>query len=564
MIRAEDHPIAQQKRHQIFPVLETEELARIARFGEVRLFRAGELLKRAGERPTGLFVVTAGKVLIQRRNSLGRLVPIVEHGPGEFMGEVAELEGTASFTDAQAMEDVEALLVPTERLRSLIVGEASLGERIIRALILRRALLIESDSTGPILIGRPQVPQLARLQDFLRRNAVPFQKLVPDGTATLLLGQYGATADDVTVICPNGAVLVNPDEIQLARCIGTLDTRDRPDCADVLIVGAGPAGLAAAVYAASEGLKTIVVDSRHFGGQAGASTRIENYLGFPTGISGMALAGRAFVQAHKFGAEIMIPATARALDCSRSEPDQAVRMQLADGRWLKGRTVVIASGVSYRRPDVPGLRALEGRGVWYWASGMEASLSGGSEVVLVGAGNSAGQAAVHLAGIAARVHMLVRGPTLAGSMSRYLVDRISNTSNIEIRLQTELCGVRGDEDSGLVGASWRNREDGSVCDRDIRNLFLFIGADPETEWLHTCGVATDANGFVLTGTEATGTLVSIPRALETSVAGVFAIGDVRAGSVKRVGGAIGEGAAVVALIHQHLAEQRRISSVPQA
>jgi thioredoxin reductase (NADPH) len=546
--------IAAQRRHQVFPVLEAKDAARMARFGELRRFRPGELLKKAGERPPGLFLLIAGRVRVKQRNGLGQHLTVAEHGPGEFMGEIGQIGGAASFTDAEAVEDVEALMIPAERLRALIIGEADLGERIVRALILRRAMLVESESSGPVLIGRRQSPQVLRLEGFLRRNAVPHQKMAlsaSDETTTALVEQYGATGDDVTVICPNGAVLVNPDEAQLARCIGTLDMRDRPECVDVLIVGAGPAGLAAAVYAASEGLKAVVVDASHFGGQAGTSTRIENYLGFPTGISGMALANRAFVQAQKFGAEVMIPVQACALDSSCTDVDHALRLQLGDGRWLRARSIVIASGASYRRPDVPRLAELEGRGIWYWASAMEAVLCESSDVALVGGGNSAGQAAVYLAEHAARVCMLVRGRDLSNSMSRYLIDRISNTPNIEVLYQTELCALRGDRSSGLQGASWRDRRDGSQRDRDIRNLFLFIGADPATRWLQGCGVATDANGFVLTG-DAVATGAPLPRALETSVPGVFAVGDVRAGSVKRVGGAIGEGAAVVVQIHQHL------------
>jgi len=448
-------------------------------------------------------------------------------------------------------------VIPADRLRALIIGEADLGERIMRALILRRAMLIESGSSGPVLVGRPQSPQVVRLQGFLRRNAVPYQTMSPDASdaTAVLLEQYGATRDDVTAICPNGAVLVNPDEAQLARCIGTLDLRNRPECVEVIIIGAGPAGLAAAVYAASEGLKVVVVDSRHFGGQAGASTRIENYLGFPTGISGAALASRAFVQAQKFGAEIVIPVAACVLDCSRSDEDNALRLQLGDGSWWRAHAIVIATGVTYRRPVVSHLAELEGRGVWYWASALEAGLCKGTDIALVGGGNSAGQAAVYLADHAARVYMLVRGQGLSNSMSRYLIDRISTKPNIQVLNQTELCALRGDRGSGLSGASWRNRRDGSTCDRDIRNLFLFIGADPETGWIEGCGVRTDAKGFILTGVDAAANGEAMPRTLETSVPGVFAIGDVRAGSVKRVGGAIGEGAAVVAQIHRHLADR---------
>ena len=555
MSREAAERIATLRRDQVFPVLDAEDVARIARFGETRQFRSGELLKKAGERAAGLFVLISGRVLIKQRNGLGQLAPFGEYGPGEFVGEVSLFAGAASFADAEAIGDVEAILVPMERLRALILGEAHLGARITQAFILRRTMLIESGSSGPVLIGRPDSPQVLRLQAFLRRNVVPYQRVpsnMSEATATML-EQYGATPDDVMVICPNGAVLVNPDEAHLARCIGILDMRARPECVDVLIIGAGPAGLAVAVYAASEGLKVVVIDSRHFGGQAGASTRIENYLGFPTGVSGGELASRALVQAQKFGAEIMIPADACALDCSRTDPDSALRLQLDDGRWLRGRSIVVATGANYRRPAVPRLAELEGRGVWYWASAMEAALCKDCDIALVGGGNSAGQAAVYLARHAAHIFMLVRGKDLSHSMSRYLVDRILDAPNIQVLAQTELVALRGDRGSGLLGASWRNHQDGSVCDRDLRHVFLFIGADPETRWLEDCGIAKDANGFILTGADAVVAGASIPRPLETSVPGVFAVGDVRAGSVKRVGGAIGEGAAVVTQIHQHLA-----------
>jgi thioredoxin reductase (NADPH) len=559
MSRDSARKIAVQRRHQAFPILTADEIARMTRFGEARQFTVGELLKRAGQRSPGLFVITKGRVRVAQPTGIGQRAPIAEQGPGEFVGEIAQLGGAGSFSDVEALEEVEALLIPTDRLRALIIGEADLGERIMRALILRRMMLIESESAGPVIIGRPESPQVLRLQGFLRRNALPFQNMPAGGSdaTTALLEKYGATPDDATVICPNSAVLINPDEAQLARCLGALDSRDRSECFDVVIVGAGPAGLATAVYAASEGLGVLAVDSRHFGGQAGASARIENYLGFPTGISGTALAGRAFVQARKFGAEIMIPMEACALDCSRANPDRALRLQLGDGHWLTSHAIVIACGAKYRRPGVPRLSELEGRGVWYWASAMEAALCAGSDVVLVGGGNSAGQGAVYLADHAARVFMLVRGPDLSASMSRYLIDRIANTPNIEILTHTELCALRGDRGSGVTGVSWRDRRDDSRCDRDIRNVFLFIGAQPETGWLEGCGVATDGNGFVLTGADAGATGQPAPRGLETSVPGVFAVGDVRAGSVKRVGGAIGEGAAVVAMIHQYLATLHR-------
>jgi thioredoxin reductase (NADPH) len=309
------------------------------------------------------------------------------------------------------------------------------------------------------------------------------------------------------------------------------------------------------VYAASEGLRVIVLDCRAFGGQAGASARIENYLGFPTGISGQALAGRAFVQAQKFGAEVLIPAQAAALDCSRAGPDGELALKLTDGRTLRSRTVVIASGARYRRPDVPRLAEFEGHGIWYWASALEAKMCAGSEVVLVGGGNSAGQAAVFLADHASKVHMLVRRPSLAATMSRYLIDRIEATPNIVRHFNTQLTQLHGDPTGGLEAVSWRSSDTAQEERKPIRHVFLFVGADPETDWLKDCGVARDANGFVLTGRAcAVASPSGATAPLESTVRGVFAVGDVRAGSVKRVGGAIGEGAAVVALIHQHLAD----------
>jgi thioredoxin reductase (NADPH) len=328
---------------------------------------------------------------------------------------------------------------------------------------------------------------------------------------------------------------------------------------DVAVVGAGPAGLATAVYAASEGLSVLVIDARSFGGQAGASARIENYLGFPTGISGQALAGRAYTQAQKFGARMLIPDEVVRLDCGRSGDRDPLALQLADARTVRSRTVVIATGARYRRPDCANLKAMEGRGVWYWASPIEAKMCAGREVALVGGGNSAGQAAVYLAGHAAKVWMLVRGSGLAASMSKYLIDRIAAIPNIELRTRTEIVGLTGAREAGLESVRWRHRDTGQEETRAIGNVFLFLGADPTTEWLKDCDVAFDEKGFVKTGP-------GLPPAgaharngarqpLETSVPGVFAIGDVRAGSVKRVGGAIGEGAAVVAQIHAFIARE---------
>jgi thioredoxin reductase (NADPH) len=379
-----------------------------------------------------------------------------------------------------------------------------------------------------------------------------------DTAAAALMEQAGAASRDALVVCPDGAILLNPTEEVLARCIGMMDTAEDDELFDVIVVGAGPAGLATAVYAASEGLSVAVLDCRSYGGQAGASARIENYLGFPTGISGQALAGRAYVQAQKFGARMLIPAQAVSLDCSRGERDGVLTIALADGRRLNGHVVVAASGARYRRPPVPRLEEFEGRGVWYWASAIEAQMCAKAEVVLVGGGNSAGQAAVFLASHAERVNMLVRGPGLALTMSRYLIDRIEATPNIALLPHTELTELRGDE-SGLAGVRWRDRRDGGEVERSLRNVFLFVGAEPETAWLQECGVAVDSAGFVLTGESAlvSGDRGTRPAPLESSIPGLFAVGDVRSGSVKRVGGAIGEGASAVAQIHALLARRAR-------
>src|SRR5215469_2481678 len=471
-------------RHdQAFPVLSETELARIARFGERRQYRQGERLITAGARAPGMFVVLKGALTATRRDGLGHVVPIVRHRPGQFTGEVAQLASGVAQVDADADDDVEVLLIPPDRIRALIVAEAELGERSVRALILRRIAHIESEGTGPVLIGELQSPDMLRLENFLRRNGQPHHAVDPsqDAAAGMLFAQYGASPHDVLVVCANGSMLLTPSEDSLARCLGMLDTLERDDLFAVAVVGAGPAGLATAVYAASEGLRVIVVECRSFGGQAGASARIENYLGFPTGISGQALAGRAFVQAQKFGAEMLIPAQVASLDCAQTARDGELRLKLTDGRTLRSRTVVLATGARYRRPAVPRLAEFEGRGIWYWASALEAKLCSGEQVALIGGGNSAGQAAVFLANYASKVHMLIRGDGLAASMSRYLIDRINATPSIELHPHTEVAQLWGDRGGRLASTSWRDKRTGIETTCQLRNLFVFIGADPETE-----------------------------------------------------------------------------------
>ncbi len=471
------------RRHQMFPALTEPEIARIRRFGTVQHYARGSRLFTAGEPSPGMFVILKGVVTISQRDGMGHVVPIVHQGHGQFLAEVAQLSGRYSLVDGHADEDVEALLVPSSQLRALIIAEADLGERIVRALILRRVGLIESGASGPTLIGRPDSADLLRLQNFLRRNGQPHQTVdaAQDADTIALFEHYGAAMCEVLVACPNGSVMLNPSEDALARCLGILDSVDHNELFDVAVVGAGPAGLATAVYAASEGLHVVVLDCRAYGGQAGASARIENYLGFPTGISGQALAGRAFVQAQKFGAEIMVPAEVAAMDCSNVRRDGELSLRLTDGRRLRARTVVIASGARYRRPAVPRLNEFEGRGVWYWASAIEAKICSSLDVALVGGGNSAGQAAVFLAQSAQKVFILVRGPSLAASMSSYLIERIEATPNIELLPHTELTQLHGERLDGLRAVSWRNQRTNAEEERPIRQVFLFVGRGPR-DW----------------------------------------------------------------------------------
>ena len=536
----------------MFPTLSSEDVQRLRRFGTVRRYAAGEALVTTGQISAGMSVILSGSVAVSAREGLSHVVPIVELGPGGFLAEAGQLAGRPAFVDARAIGDVETLLIPTDRLRTVLIAEAELGERIMRALLLRRIGLIEAGAGGPVLIGPAVSPGLVRLQGFLARNASPHRVLDPadDPEAAALLERYASRPTELPlVVCPDGSLLENPTEADLARALGMLRV-DAPDRTyDVAIVGAGPAGLSTAVYAASEGLSVIVFDARAFGGQAGASARIENYLGFPEGISGQALTARAFVQAQKFGAEIVIPSPVVRLDCSRAP----MTVELADGRGVRARTIVVACGAHYRRPPIPSVEAFEGRGVSYWASPVEAQLCRQQPVVLVGGGNSAGQAAVFLSGVAAKVWMLVRDDGLQMTMSRYLVDRIEASANIEVLTRTEVVGLVGRPGSHLERVRWRQAT-GPETELPIRNVFLFVGVEPATGWLRDCGVALDAEGFVRTGSEEHGRR---PLALESNVPGVFAVGDVRAGSVKRVGGAIGEGAAVVPQLHTVLAEADR-------
>jgi thioredoxin reductase (NADPH) len=551
----------------MFPKLTAAEINRLLRFGGLQRYRKDQPLFVTGEIAPGMIVLKTGLVQVRRRDPLGHLAPIVVQGPGDFVAEVGQLSGRPALVDVHAIEDVEALVIPPDHLRSVMIAEPGLGDRIMRALILRRVALIETGAGGPVLIGPEDAPDVVRLQGFLTRNAYPHQVLDPttDHDAADLVEKYAPDPADLPLaVCPKGTILKNPSEAVLARALGMVRIDEQERSYDVAIVGAGPAGLATAVYAASEGLSAAVFDARAFGGQAGASARIENYLGFPTGISGQALAGRAYVQAQKFGAEMAIPAEAARLDCSR----HPLTLQLGDGARAKAAAVVIASGARYRRLDVPNLPQFEGRGVWYWASPIEARLCRREEIALVGAGNSAGQAAMFLRDYAAKIWLLVRGPRLSESMSQYLVDRIEATSNIDVLTQTEVVALSGSPQGQLDRIRWRHRPSGHETEKPLHHLFLFIGAEPATNWLQGC-VSLDAKGFVQTGASVSTREVhpdnaaAQPLSLQSSAAGVFAVGDVRSGSVKRVGAAIGEGAEVVAQLHAYLAAARNAAAAAQ-
>jgi thioredoxin reductase (NADPH) len=460
----------------MFPTLGQADIERLRRFGVAKFYKKGERLLSASEVAPGLILILSGNVEITQGFGTDRREVIVTHPAGQFVGELAQLSSRPSLVDGVAVEDVQALVIPSARLRDLLVQEAELGERIMRALILRRVGLLESGAAGPIIIGRANQSDVLRLQSFLRRNGQPHRALDPDtdSCAKTLIERFNVDVHYLPIVlCPNGKLLRNPSENELARCIGLMRSIDSTKLYDVAIVGAGPAGLAAAVYAASEGLDVIVLDCRAFGGQAGASSRIENYLGFPTGISGMALMGRAYTQAQKFGVETVIPEEAHHL----AQATSGYVLNVGDDETLHTRAVVLASGARYRRLDVPNLGEFEGSAVHYWASPIEAKLCRDQEVALVGSGNSAGQAAVYLASQTKKVWMLVRRDGLESTMSRYLVERIKAQPNIEVLTRCEVTALEG-RDGNLEAIRWRRGTDNVEAAYPIHHLFLFIGADP--------------------------------------------------------------------------------------
>ncbi|HEY1735088.1 MAG TPA: FAD-dependent oxidoreductase [Methylovirgula sp.] len=540
------------RRDQVFPHLRRDQIEQARRFAcASKHFGPGEVLFGLGDRNASAFIVLDGKVEVYRHDSHGQESLIVEHDKGSITGELSQLAGRASLAEGRAGPNgCDALAFDAAHLRALIIGSADIGEIVMRAFILRRTALIAEGGTGSILVGHGSEANLLRLQNFLARNGYPVLVLDvdTDEDGHEMVERLGLIESDLPVlICPNGTFFKSPSDAEAAQCLGMLPDLDPKTIYDVAVVGAGPAGLATAVYAASEGLSVLVLDSRAFGGQAGASARIENYLGFPTGISGHALTARAFTQAQKFGAEVAIPIEVENLTCDEDAEGRRFLLDLSNGLRMTARSVVIASGVRYRRLEIENLAHVEGTAVSYWASPIEAKLCAGQAVALVGGGNSAGQAVAYLSPRVKHLHLIVRADSLEASMSSYLIDRIDALPNVTKHFRTEIQKIvegPGDTISALV----LQRKDKTTEEIEVGHLFLFIGADPNTDWLKECRIDVDDKGFILTG-------ASVPQdgrtraPLETSLPGVFAIGDVRAASTKRVASAVGEGAQVVAAIH---------------
>jgi thioredoxin reductase (NADPH) len=549
---------AQSARFDLmFPTLTPRQIARIATYGHARRIQPGDVLVEQGDRAVPFFVVTAGEVEIIRPSGTGETLVAV-HGPGQFTGEVNLLSGRRALVRARATKAGEVIEVDHEHILALVQTDSELSEVLMRAFIFRRVELIAHGLGDVVLVGSSHSAGTLRVKEFLTRNDHPYAyiDLDRDADVQVLLDRFHVAVADVPVlICRDQVVLRNPTNPQIADCLGFNDAIDQMHVRDVVIVGAGPSGLAAAVYGASEGLDVLVLESNAPGGQAGSSSNIENYLGFPSGISGQELAGRAYAQAEKFGAQIVIAKDARRLTCDRKP--YAIRID--DGPPVPARTIVIATGAQYRKLSLDSLSQFEGAGVYYGATFVEAQWCGGEEVIVVGGGNSAGQAAVFLSQTAKCVHMLVRSGGLADSMSRYLIRRIDETPSIVLRTHTEIVALDG---TGQVErVRWRNRETGEIETHDIRHVFVMTGAVPNTHWLDGC-LAVDANGFIKTGPDlsrddlaaARWPLARPPYLLETSLPGVFAAGDVRGGNVKRVASAVGEGSIAITFVHRVLHE----------
>jgi thioredoxin reductase (NADPH) len=540
---------------RLFPTLTSRQLSRMAAHGVRRPIARGEVLVEPGDRAVPLFVVLSGEVQATLPLDVGEKL-IVSHHPGQFTGEANMVTGRRAMARLRVSESGEVIQIDREQVLALIQTDAELSEILMRAFIARRLGLIERDLGDVVVIGSTHSPATLRVREFLTRNGHPFQNLDldHDADAQELLDRFHVGVADIpVVICRGSAVLRNPTNTQIADCLGLNEEIDQARINDLVIVGAGPAGLAAAVYGASEGLDVLVLESNLPGGQAGSSSRIENYLGFPTGISGLDLTGRAYTQAVKFGAHVMVAKGAVRLGCD----GQRYTVDMDQGVRVRARTVIIATGAEYRKPEIENLSQFEGAGVYYGATPMEAQLCVGEEVAIVGGGNSAGQAAVFLSSTVRRVYMLVRGPCLAETMSRYLVRRIEENPAIVVRTHTQIVGLAGN--GSLEQTQWRNEQTGEVETHDIRHVFLMTGANPNTGWLNGC-VALDDKGFVKTGPDLSADDLATanwprprpPYLLETNRPGIFAVGDVRGGNVKRVASAVGEGSIAVAFVHQVL------------
>lgn len=542
------------QEHHAFPDLTADQIDRAKKFGTTEFLERGTLVFERGEKTVDFFIVLEGCVEIFDYDCDGAPHVFTVHQENQFTGELDLFSDRKILVSGRMGADGKVVRVAREQFRELLAAEPDIGDVVMRAFILRRIGLIENTLGGVLLVGERNSPDLLRIQRFLRRNGYPSKTVLLDeeSEAETLLDRFTTTRDELPlVVCHGEEVLKQPSNYEVSQCVGLTESPDSEICYDVAVVGAGPGGLAAAVYAASEGLRTVILEGEAPGGQAGTSSKIENYLGFPNGVSGQELAGRAQVQAQKFGATLALPMMVTAIE--GDEPPY--RLTMGCGEQVRTKTVVIASGARYRTLGVENFAQFEGRGIYYAATALEAGLCADEELIVVGGGNSAGQAAVYLSGHAKHVHIMVRRVDLAETMSNYLIRRIDASANISVHGRTEVTALHGDAE--LTSLTTTNRESGDSTERPIRRLFLMIGASPNTEWVRDHAL-TDENGFVCTGPlvveQARWNLERSPHSYETSLPGVFAVGDVRAGSVKRVASAVGEGSVCVSSLHKVLAE----------
>jgi thioredoxin reductase (NADPH) len=549
-------PLSADIRGEAFPVLTVEQINRIRPLSKVRKVNAGEILFEPGDLDIPFFALLSGSMKIVQPDIHGERL-IVNLDAGEFTGEITMISGRRGLLRGRVTAAGEFLEMSSDQLRTLVARDAELSEIFMRAFILRRVTLINRGQGNVILMGSRHSAKTLRLREFLTRNGHPFAyvDLDTDTSAQEMLDHFQVTIEEVpVVVCNNRTVLRSPSIQELASCLGLNAHITASEVRDLVIVGAGPSGLAAAVYGASEGLDVLVIEAESPGGQAGSTSRIENYLGFPMGISGQELAGRAAAQAQKFGAKVLIANNVTKLNCDR----RPYELSVDGGQVIRSRTVVIASGAQYKKPDLENLTKFEGQGIYYGATYIEAQLCEKEESIVVGGGNSAGQAAVYLSQTASKVHMLVRSGQLSDTMSRYLIQRIEENPVVEMHYYTEIVGLDGD--ARLERVTWRDKNTGETSTHDIRYVFIMAGGSPRTEWLDGC-VAMDNKGFILTGRDLDPVIQDyhwpvprLPQMLETSQPGVFAVGDVRAGNVKRVAAAVGEGSIAISLVHRVLAE----------